>query len=103
MHDFSSISFPFCKREVLEFEYTSRLNESRSPAEAHDSNAQDEKIFEFSCDAHDNFKETTRGKSTIKFRGRELTDISVRGEVKGLIFWSNETDIQCHNLKRNKN
>lgn len=53
-----------------------------------------------SCSGHVNGNATTRGRVDIEIMNKELTKISIDGQVKGLLGWKQDTKIDCDNLVR---
>ena len=87
-YDFNSGNFAFCRDSELMVSFE-------------DFDMEDIFSVNLFCDGHDNYSEYTRGRTQLVFEGNRLRQVSVVGEIKGFLFWSTETSIQCTNLVRN--
>ena len=51
-----------------------------------------------SCSEHENGYKVTRGRADISIIGGELKEVKIDGQVKGLLGWSQDVEIECLDL-----
>lgn len=50
------------------------------------------------CSEHENGNKVTRGRVDISIMAGKLSEVKIDGQIKGLLFWKKDSDIECSNL-----